>query len=61
MASHDFQLFERTAQPTLPGPLPEDFADWTDPAAGGVKPSKRVSEFQWKPDGRTRLPVVGAT
>lgn len=25
---HDFQLLERTQQPTLPGPLPEDFADW---------------------------------
>ena len=27
-ARHDFQLLERTAQPTLPGPLPDDFADW---------------------------------
>jgi anaerobic magnesium-protoporphyrin IX monomethyl ester cyclase len=27
-ARHDFQLLERTAQPTLPGPLPEGFADW---------------------------------
>ena len=26
---HDFQLLERTAQPTLPGPLPEDYAVWT--------------------------------
>ncbi|MFO0665959.1 MAG: radical SAM protein [Polyangiaceae bacterium] len=26
---HDFQLLERTVQPTLPGPLPDDFADWT--------------------------------
>jgi radical SAM superfamily enzyme YgiQ (UPF0313 family) len=25
---HDFQLLERTAQPTLPGPLPDDFAEW---------------------------------
>jgi anaerobic magnesium-protoporphyrin IX monomethyl ester cyclase len=25
---HDFQLLERTAQPTLPGPLPDDFAVW---------------------------------
>lgn len=25
---HDFQLLERTVQPTLPGPLPEDFAEW---------------------------------
>src|SRR5690606_18571565 len=27
-ARHDFQLLERTQQPTLPGPLPENFADW---------------------------------
>lgn len=59
--SHDFQLFERTAQPTLPGPLPEDFADWADPAAGGVKPSKRVADFEWKQERRVRLPVVPAT
>jgi len=25
---HDFQLLERTQQPTLPGPLPEHFEDW---------------------------------
>ncbi len=32
---HDFQLLERTAQPTLPGPLPPDHAVWTGaPAAG---------------------------
>jgi anaerobic magnesium-protoporphyrin IX monomethyl ester cyclase len=27
---HDFQLLERTAQPTLPGPLPPDYAEWKD-------------------------------
>lgn len=27
-AAHEFSLFERTAQPTLPGPLPDDFAQW---------------------------------
>jgi tetratricopeptide (TPR) repeat protein len=26
---HDFQLLERTVQPTLPGPLPDDFADFS--------------------------------
>jgi tetratricopeptide (TPR) repeat protein len=26
---HDFQLLERTAQPTLPGPLAVDYADWS--------------------------------
>jgi radical SAM superfamily enzyme YgiQ (UPF0313 family) len=30
-AAHDFQLLEGTAQPTLPGPLPEDFAVWRRP------------------------------
>jgi anaerobic magnesium-protoporphyrin IX monomethyl ester cyclase len=28
-AKHDFQLFERTVQPALPGPLPDDFADFS--------------------------------
>jgi anaerobic magnesium-protoporphyrin IX monomethyl ester cyclase len=29
---HDFQLLERTTQPTLPGPLPEGFERWSAPA-----------------------------
>jgi tetratricopeptide (TPR) repeat protein len=29
LVRHDFQLLERTAQPSLPGPLPEDFDVWT--------------------------------
>jgi anaerobic magnesium-protoporphyrin IX monomethyl ester cyclase len=37
-ASHDFQLFERFAQPTLPGPLPDDFAVWGPPAAPPARP-----------------------
>lgn len=37
-AAHEFQLFERFAQPTLPGPLPEDFAVWTAPAAAPERP-----------------------
>src|SRR6202789_2981699 len=28
VARHDFQLLERTVQPTLPGPLADDFAEW---------------------------------
>ena len=36
-ASHDFRVLERTTQPTLPGPLPEDFATW-EPAKEGVRP-----------------------
>jgi anaerobic magnesium-protoporphyrin IX monomethyl ester cyclase len=30
-ARHDFQLLERTRQPTLPGPLGDDFDRWDDP------------------------------
>src|SRR5262249_16679916 len=35
---HDFQLLERTVQPTLPAPLPANFAEWTsavEPVAAG--------------------------
>lgn len=36
---HDFQLLERTTQPTLPGPLPPDFAEWKDvPLRSGGDP-----------------------
>ena len=31
LVRHDFQLFERTEQPTLPGPLPENWHDWSVP------------------------------
>jgi len=31
VGKHDFQLFERTAQPALPGPLPDDYAAWDPP------------------------------
>jgi tetratricopeptide (TPR) repeat protein len=58
VAGHGFALFERTVQPTLPGPLPEDFASWADPSLGGVKLSPRVTDFVWKPDARVRLPMV---
>ncbi len=35
VARHDFQLFERTRQPVLPGPVDEDFATWGRPPAPG--------------------------
>ncbi len=39
---HEFQLFERTVQPTLPGPLSDDFAQWLDlPRAPDAKQSSR--------------------
>ena len=31
VATHDFQLFERLAQPTLPGPLGDDLPAWPPP------------------------------
>ncbi len=37
-ARHDFQLLERTQQPTLPGPLPDDFVDWDAVPQGVVQP-----------------------
>ena len=42
---HEFQLFERTQQPTLPGPLPEHWDDWTQPSS--VCPS--ITEAPKKP------------
>jgi anaerobic magnesium-protoporphyrin IX monomethyl ester cyclase len=68
VGKHDFQLFERTAQPALPGPLPEDYATWGTPlesprdhareqvegVAGSVVDRQRQPiEFRFR-----RLPVV---
>jgi radical SAM superfamily enzyme YgiQ (UPF0313 family) len=38
VAKHEFQLLERAAQPTLPGPLPADFATWTVPPPPPARP-----------------------
>jgi tetratricopeptide (TPR) repeat protein len=38
VAEHDFQLLERTSQPTLPGPLPVDFAVWQPPPPPPERP-----------------------
>ncbi len=40
VAGHDFQLLERTAQPSLPGPLPVDFADFSRSPEPIESPSK---------------------
>jgi anaerobic magnesium-protoporphyrin IX monomethyl ester cyclase len=37
-AKHEFQLLERAAQPTLPGPLDKDFAVWGPAPAGPDRP-----------------------
>jgi hypothetical protein len=49
-ARHDFQVFERTLQPTLPGPLPPDFAAW-------AAPSPRAPQIQ-DPKAARRLPLL---
>ena len=38
LARHDFQLLERTAQPTLPGPLADDYDAWPPPAPAPERP-----------------------
>jgi len=59
---HDFQLLERPAQPTLPGPLPDDFAIWkdalpkTDAAASWMKTPD--VEGSGKGLGKKRLGVL---
>ncbi len=45
-ARHDFQLLERTVQPTLPGPLPLNFAEW----GAAVQPSAAGDGFMKTPD-----------
>ena len=59
---HDFQLLERTVQPTLPGPLPEDFATWSahetkpDPSPTYVRtPDMEGSQSQLKTRGRLKI------
>jgi len=46
VARHDFILLERNTQPTLPGPLPDDFAEWKEHAPG---------ELQLAQGGRLRV------
>ena len=71
IAHHHFQLLERTVQPTLPGPLANDFANW-QPAAAPPHQHSRVARAgstmslgdrprgrdDHPPDGRKHLKVV---
>jgi radical SAM superfamily enzyme YgiQ (UPF0313 family) len=57
---HDFQLLERTVQPTLPGPLPENFAEWVEtvpvPAPNYVRtPDVEGSLSSLRPRGRLKV------
>jgi radical SAM superfamily enzyme YgiQ (UPF0313 family) len=60
-ARHDFQLLERTIQPTLPGPLPPDFAEW-GPALAPTTPADvyiRTPDVEGSRSSlKTRLKVV---
>jgi tetratricopeptide (TPR) repeat protein len=58
-ARHGFDLLERTAQPTLPGPLPEDFAVWSDNAPPAPAIPIRPEELVSRRDGLKKLAVVG--
>ncbi|MFZ5895732.1 MAG: radical SAM protein [Myxococcota bacterium] len=65
VARHDFQLFERTQQPTLPGPLPDDVFRWEAPASGTESEASEASEMlridtgnESIPFRSRRLPVV---
>jgi radical SAM superfamily enzyme YgiQ (UPF0313 family) len=61
---HDFQLFQRNAQPALPGALSDDFADWNNvPSAVGDAPLASPSETPFLPDPESvvRLDVGGET
>ncbi|MEI8257215.1 MAG: hypothetical protein WCJ30_16195, partial [Deltaproteobacteria bacterium] len=54
---HDFQLLERTIQPTLPGPLAPGFASWTAP--DGPRPLAPIRpEEVASPDARRRLALI---
>jgi anaerobic magnesium-protoporphyrin IX monomethyl ester cyclase len=60
-ARHDFQLLERTAQPTLPGPLPERFAEWDaalPPEAGQPIKTPDVEGSRAALGARGRLKVI---
>jgi tetratricopeptide (TPR) repeat protein len=49
VAGHDFQLLERTAQPSLPGPLPADFADFSRSPEPIETPAKVAAVGSKKP------------
>jgi len=54
-AHHDFILLERNTQPTLPGPLPDDFAEWSEQEPAPAAPPPLV---QTDAAGRARIKVI---
>ncbi|HWA73690.1 MAG TPA: radical SAM protein [Polyangiaceae bacterium] len=67
IARHDFQLFERTQQPTLPGALPDDVYLWQEPVRGTEESSLPEASAMLRidtgneslPFRAKRLPVLG--
>jgi radical SAM superfamily enzyme YgiQ (UPF0313 family) len=63
---HGFQLLERTVQPTLPGPLPEDFASWSahpmkpQPSSTGYVRTPDIEGSQSQLKNRGRLKVLSS-
>lgn len=58
VGSHQFQLLERTEQPSLPGPLCDDFAQWDAPLArGGTLDPTREGGPQGTVVDRQRQPI----
>lgn len=62
---HDFQLLERTAQPTLPGPLPADFAEWAAPMARSPEAAQIVKSPEMEGSrhplrDKRGLPILGS-
>lgn len=62
---HDFQLLERTVQPTLPGPLPDDYAEWkpAQTAAPAGEVFVKTPELEGSTKGladKKRLPLIGS-
>ncbi|HEX6764660.1 MAG TPA: hypothetical protein VF103_04265, partial [Polyangiaceae bacterium] len=59
---HDFQLFQRNAQPALPGALADDFADWDavpSPVGDAPLAPRDETPFLPDPDSVVRLDVGG--
>jgi len=59
VGKHDFQLFERTAQPALPGPLPDDYATWGAPSLvlPEIQPSESLQGIHGSVVDRQRQPI----
>jgi anaerobic magnesium-protoporphyrin IX monomethyl ester cyclase len=60
-ARHDFQLLERTVQPTLPGPLPDNYAEWTPVTAKPAEAYVRTPDIEGSKASlgpRNRLKII---